>query len=233
MTTVTSNPVRTDLATSEPVVADRTTTPSRSWALAGVGAGLLGAGTVVLSGAAGYIYDDRFAHGSSAGAADAMADKSGLLLAFHSVTALSAVLLLVFAAGLHRRLRAAAPDSLAATVALVGLAGTAVVSVLGSGLDTEFALTGGDVRVDDATAAFYGHWVGTIPWLWTLTGLAGLAVFVVARAGGLARWQGWVGLVLGGLTVLLGVSPAEYMAGLTGVLWVLVASIGFAVGDRR
>ncbi|WP_196240546.1 hypothetical protein [Nocardioides anomalus] len=215
MSTVTSNPARTDLTPTEAGHPDRTT-PSRAWALAGVGAGLLGAATVVLS-----------------GAADAMADGSAPRLALHSVTGLSAVLLLLFAAGLHRRLRTAAPDSLGPVVSLVGLAGTAVVSILASGLDTEFALTGGDVRVDDATAAFRGHGTGTIAWLWTLAGPAGLAVFAVSRGGGVARWQGRVGLVLGGLTVLLGVSPMDHVAGLTGVLWVLVASLGFALGERR
>ena len=85
--------------------------------------------------------------------------------------------MVVFAAGLFRRLRANAADSLAPVVALVGLAGTAVVSIMGSGLDTEFMMPAGpgDASVDDASAAIYGHWIGTIPWLWTLAGLAGLA----------------------------------------------------------
>ena len=127
-----------------------------------------------------------------------------------------------------------AGDSLAPVVALVGLAGTAVVSILGSGLDTEFMMPAGqdDVTVDDGSAAIYGHWIGTIPWLWTLVGLAGLAVFVAARSGAVPRWLGIVGLVLGGLTVVLGVSPLEYMSGVTGVLWLLVTAVGFTVGDR-
>lgn len=231
MSTVTTHPIRSDLAGTEAEVV-AAGTASRLWAVAGLGAGLLGAATIVTSGMAGYIYGEEFRGGSVEGAGAALADHTGVLLAFHSVTALGAVLVLVFAAGLHRRLRAAAPDGIAPVVALIGLAGTSVVSIMGSGLDTEFAMTGGDVKVSDGTAAFYGHWVGTIPWLWTLAGLAGVAVFVVSRSGGVARWQGWVGLVLGGLTVLLGVSPMEYMAGMTGVLWLLVASTGFVLGDR-
>jgi hypothetical protein len=39
--------------------------------------------------------------------------------------------------------------------------------------------------------------------------------------------------VLGGLTVLLGISPLEYMSGVVGALWLLATSIGFAFGDRR
>jgi len=234
MTTVTTqNPVRSDLASTEAGPGDHTT-PSRLWAVAGLGAAALGAATIVTSSAAGVVYQDEFSHGSVDGLADALADKTGVLFAFHSITALGAVLMVVFGAGLFRRLRSVGEDSLAPVVALVGLAGTAVVSILGSGLDTEFMMAAGqdDVTVDDGSAAVYGHWIGTIPWLWTLVGLAGLAVFVAARAHAVPRWLGLVGLVLGGLTVLLGVSPLEYMAGTTGVLWLLVTALGFTLGDK-
>ena len=56
-----------------------------------------------------------------------------------------------------------------------------------------------------------------------------LALFVASRRGVVPRWIGLVGLVLGGLTVLLGVSPLEYMAGVTGALWLLVTALGFTV----
>ena len=46
------------------------------------------------------------------------------------------------------------------------------------------------------------------------------------------RWIGRVGLVLGGLTLLLGISPLQYMAGMTGPLLVLVVALGFCLGDR-
>ena len=63
-------------------------------------------------------------------------------------------------------------------------------------------------------------------------GLAGLAIFVAARARAVPRWLGLVGLVLGGLTVVLGNSPLEYMSGVTGVLWLLVTAVGFTLGDK-
>jgi hypothetical protein len=233
MTTVsTQNPVRTDLATLQ-AGADRTTSPSRLWAVAGIGAALAGVGTIVTSSAVDVVYRDEFSHGSVTGVADALSDKTGVLFAFHAITALGALLMIVFGAGLFRRLRATAGDSLAPVVALVGLAGTAVVSILGSGLDTEFMMPAPDgMTVDDGSAAIYNHWIGTIPWLWTLVGLAGLAIFVAARSRAVPRWLGIVGLVLGGLTVALGISPLEYMSGVTGVLWLLVTAIGFTVGDR-
>ena len=234
MTTVTStNPVRADLSAAADQGSDAARA-SRTWALAGIGAGLLGFGTIVTSSAVDVVYRDEFSHGSIDGVAEALADKTGVMFAFHTVTTLGAVLMVVFAAGLFRRLRGSMPDSIAPVVALVGLAGTAVVSVLGAGLDTEFAMPSGtdDITVDDSSAAMYNHWIGTIPWLWTLAGLAGLALFVAFRRGVVPRWIGLVGLVLGGLTVLLGVSPLEYMAGVTGTLWLVVTAIGFTVGDR-
>ena len=90
-----------------------------------------------------------------------------------------------------------------------------------------------DGLVDDANAAMYNHWIGTIPWVWVLAGLAGLALFSAFRQGVVPRWIGLVGLVLGGLTVFLGISPLEYMAGVTGSLWLLVTAIGFTFGDRK
>ena len=65
-----------------------------------------------------------------------------------------------------------------------------------------------------------------------LAGLAGLAVYAVGRLRAVPRWIGRVGLVMGGLAVLLGVSPLEYMAGPVAALWLVVTSIGFLVGDR-
>ncbi len=228
----TRNPVRTDVAM--PISGgSAATTGSRAWALAGLGAGVAGLATVVTSSMVDVVYRDEFA-GTTTGIADALHDKTGVLFAFHSITTLGAVLMVVFAAGLHRRLRAVSADGLAPVVALLGLAGTAVVSVLGAGLDTEFMMPMAQDQglVDDATGAMYNHWIGTIPWVWVLAGLAGLALHLVARRGGVPRWVGRVGLVLGGLTVVLGISPLEYLAGVFGSLWLVVTALGFTLGDR-
>ena len=230
----TSNPVRSDVFTGE----DQPSAParrnnSRLWALSGLGAGLLGIGTIVTSSMVDVVYRDEF-KGTTEGVAQALDEKAGVLFAFHSITTLGALLMVVFAAGLLRRLRRGAGDSIAPTVAFAGLLGTAVVSVMGAGLDTEvmMALAAEDGTVPDSTASFYNNWIGTIPWVWVLAGLAGLAVYATSRLNVVPRWIGRVGLVMGGLAALLGVSPLEYMAGPVAALWLVVTSVGFLVGDR-
>lgn len=233
MTTYSTNqPARTDLP--GPAHLDTAAQrQSRAWTLTGIGAGIAGVGTIITSGMVNAVYDPDLA-GDSPAIAEKLADQTGPMFAFHTFTTVGAVLLVLFAAGLFRRLQARSDaSSTAPLVAFAGLLGTAVVSVLGSGLDTEFVMGFlSDQEIDPSAAVMYNHWIGTIPWLWTLAGLSGLAVFAVGRAGGVPRWIGRVGLVLGGLTLLLGISPFQYMAGMTGPLWLLVTAAGFYLGDR-
>ena len=226
--TTTSNPVRSDV---HPLPATPRT--SRAWALAGIGAGLAGIGTVVTSGMVNAVYDEKL-QGDTAGIAAKLSEQTGPMFAFHIITLVGAVLMVVFAAGLFRRLRAGLGEAaLAPLIAFAGLFGTAVVSVIGTGLDTEFIMGFvSDQEIDPGNAVMFNHWIGTVPWCWVLAGLAGLALFTAHRAGAVARWIGLVGLMLGGLTLLLGISPLQYMAGMTGPLLVLVAAVGFFLGDR-
>ena len=239
----THNPVRADLPATGSAPAAAAT--DRRWALAGIGAGLAGIGSIITTTMVNGVYDqDLVGHPDQI--ADKIADETPWMFAFHSISMLGALLMVVFAAGLFGRLKAAVGVTSSTVVALAGLLGTAVVSVLGAGLDTEFMMSLSFDRdsIDDYNIAHYNHWIGTIPWLWVLAGLSGLALFAISReahhpeggrAGrsvGVPRWIGRVGLVLGGLTALLGVSPLEYMSGVTGALLVLVTAIGFTAGDR-
>lgn len=224
----TSNPVRSDVT---PVAPVRT---SRTWALAGIGSGLAGIGVIVTSGMVNAVYDPDLV-GDTPAIAEKLADQTAPMFVFHTFATVGAVLMVVFAAGLFRRLRTAMGDaSIAPLVAFGGLLGTAVVTVMGSGLNTEFmlGLSDTDPLIDPANAVLYNHWIGTIPWVWMLAGLAGLALYAASRVAAAPRWIGRTGLVLGGLTVLLGISPFQYMAGMTGPLLVLVVALGFRFGDR-
>lgn len=163
-----------------------------------------------------------------------LAAKRPIMIAFHVVTLASGLLLVVFAAGLHRRLKRALPaDSLVPVVALSGLLLVTVSQVLGTGLDTEFLFGVGDTAINlPGDIGFYSHWVATIPWVWAGGGLAALALGFAGRDGAVPRWMAATSVVLGALIVLIALSPLQYMAAGPGVLWLLVISLGFAAGDR-
>ncbi|GIM65321.1 hypothetical protein Pve01_85730 [Planomonospora venezuelensis] len=210
--------------------------PGRAWVLAGLGAGLAGIASVLASGMVDAVYDP--ANGGDAEAiTDATAELVPQILAFHTATMLSCALLVVFAAGLHRHLqRRTHPDSIVPGVAAIGLVMVCVAQLLGAGLTTEFAfgLSDPDDVLVPETVVFFGHWIGTIPWLWGGIGLTALALASAAlKQGAFSRWLGWTSLVLGGLTTVLLVSPLQYMAGMTGPIWLVVVSAALLRSVRR
>ena len=204
------------------------TTYGKGWVYAGIGAGLAGIVTVAASGMAGAVYDEKIA-GDAPAIVDKMADQVPQMLVMHTAAMVSALLLVVFAAGLRRFLAASVPDgSLLPQVAYSGLTLVSVALLLGSALDTEFifASLDPDLVVPEASV-FYSHWIGTVPWLWVGAGVAALAVGLAGRRfGAVAGWLTWTSLVLGTITTLFGISPLQYMAGMTGPLWLTIAAIG-------
>ncbi len=120
-------------------------------------------------------------------------------------------------------------------MAFGGVILTAVALLLGSGLDTQFALGLSDTSAYvPESAAFYTDWVATIPWVWVAAGLSAMAVATVSlRHRAAPRWLGIVSLVFGILILAAGASPPlQYLAGFLGPVWVLIVALGFAVGDR-
>ena len=200
----------------------------RGWAYAGVGAGLAGIACIIGSTMAGAVYDKAIA-GDPEAIVDKLAEQTAPILVMHTGAMLSALLLLVFAAGLRRRLMASTPEgSLLPQVASYGLLLVSVALLMGSGLTTEFVFGVQDAdQLVPESAVFFGHWIGTIPWLWVGAGVAALAVGIAGRKfRAVPGWLTWTSLVLGALTVFLGVSPLQYMAGATGPLWLTIAAIG-------
>lgn len=211
----------------------RTTSPA--WALAGVGAAVAGIAGIVGSGLSGAVYDPDL-QGDADGITERLGELVGPLLLFHIATVVSALLLTVFAAGLHRHLsRRLLPDSLLPRVASQGLLLVAVLQLVGTALDTEFIFGVQDRELlVPETAVMFGHWIGTVPWVWAGAGVAALAVAVAGlRHAAVPRWLGVASAVLGGLTTLLAISPLQYMAGVTGPLWLLVVAVAFVIAERR
>ena len=209
---------------------------SRGWVLAGLGAGVAGIVSVVASGMVDAVYDPATS-GDAEAIVEATADLLPQILTFHTATMVSCALLVVFAAGLHRHLqRLTHPDSIVPGVAAIGLVMVCVAQLMGAGLTTEFAfaVADPDAAVVPETVAFFGHWVGTIPWLWGGIGLTALALASAAlKQGAFARWIGWASLVLGGITTLFLVSPVQYMAGMTGPIWLVMVSATLLRSVRR
>ncbi len=209
---------------------------SRAWAVAGLAAGIAGIVGIAASMSISAVYDEDLG-GNAQGIYERMQDFVPNIVVFHTATLVGVVLLVVFAAGLRRRLHTGLPDgSLLPDVAAGGLLLTAVAGLMGSALDTEFGsalIQTERVKVVPEVFVFYGHWMGTIPWLWVGAGVTGVAVAVAAlRHRAVPRWIGWVGAVLGGVTLAFGISPLQYMAGMFGPLLITVIAAGFLVGDR-
>lgn len=207
--------------------------PSRAWAWSGLIAGVAGLGSMVTSSMVDAVYDPDL-DGDTAKIADKLADQVPQIIAFHTFAMIAAVALIVFAAGAYRRLAGTvSAQSLTPMVAFSGIFGTALVIVLGTGLTTEFVFAVGNQEMaSDENSAFFAHWIGTIPWCWGLVGLSGIALFVAARQGAVPRWLGLVGVIGGGITLLFGMSPLQYMAGMFAPLGLLVISLGFLFGDK-
>jgi hypothetical protein len=221
--------------TGSRAVGARSSAPTRprGWAVAGLVAGAAGLGGIAASMMSDGVYQPQLA-GDAEAIVEMMAADVPQLLVFHLATMLAVVLLPVVAAGLHRRLRASVPeDSLLPVVAGAGLGLVAVAGLMGTALNTEFILQLGAPEVVAEVLVMYGYWVGTVAWLWVGAGISGVALAAASfRYRAVPRWIGVVGLVLGGLTLLVGISPLQYMAGFVGPVWLLVTSLGFLFGDR-
>ncbi|WP_114561425.1 hypothetical protein [Desertihabitans aurantiacus] len=207
--------------------------PGRGWAVAGALAGLAGGVGIWLSMSVGPVVDP-----ADPPTAESVLQHLGgyvpHLVGFHVATVAAALLLIPFAAGLHRRLAGQAPArSLLPAVASTGLVVLAAVLVLGSGLDTEFVFGLATPELVVATdVSFYSHWIATIPWLWVTAGVSAIALGVASvRHGAAPRALGVISLVLGGLMVLFGLSPLQYMAGFLGPLWLLVTGLVMLRGE--
>jgi hypothetical protein len=220
--------------TAEAVGARSTTAPAarphRGWALAGVGAGVAGIVGIAASMSVDAVYDDA-TQGNPAAIVDKLGTQVPQLLVFHVATMIAALLLPVVAAGLARRLSRDVPaDSLLPRVASYGLLLVSVAALIGTALDTEFvfAVADDDNKVVPEAAAFFGHWVGTVPWVWAGAGIAAMAVGLAARQHRAAgRFVAITSIALGAITLLFAVSPLQYMAGMTGPVWLLLASVAF------
>ncbi len=215
---------------------DPSTSPShrRGWAWAGVGAGLCGIATFLVAPSIADVPDAIYADNALL-----VAELDGgapIVWAMQVLTSLAATLLVVFAAGLRRRLAAHEPvGSLLPNVAFSGLLLTAALNLAGGGISTElFWMLTRDVGETDPDAVVSALTIfNTLPWVWAGAGLASGALALASlRHGSAPRWIGWTSVVMTALVVLTQVVPLQYMALVPTSLWLVVAGIGLARRER-
>ena len=127
-------------------IADRTTVDHpragsgnpRGWTFAGIAAGIAGITGIAASMSIDAVYDTDLG-GDPQRIVDRLSELTANMLVFHVATMVAVVTLVVFAAGLRRRLAAQAPSGSALPdVAAGGLLLTSVAGLMGAGLNTEF-----------------------------------------------------------------------------------------------
>ena len=217
----------------EAIPADRRPVrrPSRGWAAAGVLAGLAGYAAMEVG--------TRFAPADMAAYADAgrLVDAyvglgPGLIAAVLALYVVAAFAVVVFGAGLRRVLAAQCPaGSLVPDVAWAGTLLVAGLCLVGSGPATEvfFGLLHAADSDPDITASLV-RMMDTLPWVW-----GGLALTVAAvtygalRHGAAPRWLGVVSIVFTVLVGGLAMAPLQYLAGMAGAIWLLLAGVAYLV----
>jgi hypothetical protein len=222
--------------TSPPTAAhDAATSPSHrsGWAWAGVGAGLCGIALFFVAPAVDDVADPLYLDNALLVAE--LEGAAPLVWAFQVITTLAAGLLVVFGAGLRRRLAEHEPvGSLLPNIAFSGLLLTAALCLVGGGISTELFWYLTDVdRTDPDTIGAALNTFSTMPWVWTASGLASGALAVAAlRHGSAPRWIGWTSVVLTALVVLTQIVPLQYLALAPVSLWLVIAGIGLARRER-
>lgn len=212
---------------------------SGAWAIAGIAGAASSFAAVALS----MMLSPEYVEGAQITAeriSEELIAKTPILIAFHVLALAAAMLNIVFAAGLRRRLRdALGPRSLVPFVAFAGMLLVAVAQMMGTGLDTEFLFGADDPSFFlPSDVGLYSHWVATIPWVWFGGGIAGIAVAAASVTPqnperSVPTWISMTGWLLGGLTLLVALSPLQYLAVLPGTIWLGLTALGFAAFDRR
>jgi hypothetical protein len=214
----------------EAIPADRRAVrrgPGRGWAAAGVLAGVAGYAAMEVG--------TRFAPADMAAYADAglLVDAyvglgPGLVAAMLALFVVAAFAVVVFGAGLRRMLAAQCPaGSLVPDVAWAGTLLVAGLCLVGSGPATEvfFGLLHA-AEIDPDTTASLVRMMDSLPWVW-----GGLALTVAAvaygalRHGAAPRWLGVVSLVFTVLVGGLAMAPLQYLAGMVGAVWLVLAGV--------
>ena len=154
-----------------PVAGEAARAVRPTWAASGLVAGLAGIVSIVASSTTGAVYEEDIA-GDAVAITDRLSEMVPQILVFHTATMLSALLLVVFAAGLQRQLvQRLGADSLLPGIGHRGLLLVAVARLHGVGPDHRVRLRGrrpraarpGDRGASSATGSARSRGCGAVP----------------------------------------------------------------------
>ncbi|GAA1184244.1 hypothetical protein [Pseudonocardia alaniniphila] len=230
------------MRTSDPAgysAADTTTAirigqSPQAWAWTGAAGGLIGVIGLMVT---GDLYDaETGAVADNTVLAAAVASRAALVWVNQAVTVITAVCVVVFAAGLRRHLVAQEPaGSLVPGAAAAGLGLTAVALLVGGGIGTElfWALTGPQPFDPDTIGAHVAIY-NTTAWLWGGVGLtAGAVAFGGLRHGSVGRGLAVFSVLMALVVAVTQLLPVQYISVLPAGLWMMVAGLVLARAARR
>jgi hypothetical protein len=200
--------------------------PRRGWATAGLLSGIgsflffLGPGSMLSPSRDSYIDNEKVLA--------ELDGKANWVWAFQTSGVALALLLVVFAVGLRRRLAGQEPaGSLVPDLAALGLVLMSVMTLVGTGISTEMfhALRHTD-EVDPDTISAHLAIYNTMPWVWA-GGLLTTGALAVAglRHGSVSRGFGRFAAVMTGLVALTQILPFQYLAVLPMAIFLIVCGI--------
>lgn len=203
------------------------------WAKAGIGAGVLGVVAFLLTGA---MVVDTDALADNAEVAELLTDKAVYVWIYQVVGVATALLAMVFAAGLYRRLSQQSPaQSLAPMLSIGGLFSVAVMNLVGSGISTEMfhGLRQDTDALDPDTLGAQLAIFNTLGWVWIGAILAtGAVAHVGLKHGSVSRPLAIGSVVASVLLAVTNLTPFQYMAMPVAALWLIGAGISFARAER-
>ncbi len=206
---------------------------ARWWAPSGIVAGL--AGTVGVVATAGLDVGDPEAGRDAARVVELSAGKGPVIALVSGSFVVAAFAVVVFGAGLRRRLAAGESSGLAPDLALVGSVLVAALCLVGSAPATDIAANlGAEGLVDPDAVVANSSGLFTTAWVWAGTALMAAAVASggFGRARAVPRWLAAVSVVFAVLIGAVAVLPLQYLAVLLGALWLVLAGGGMLTGRR-
>lgn len=203
------------------------------WARCGIGAGVLGLAIFLMTGP---LVVEESALADNAEVAAALTDEAVWVWAYQVVGVAAALLIAVFAAGLHRRLAQQSPaHSLAPMLSAAGLWLVSALGLVGSGISTEMfhGLRQDTDALDPDTLAAQLAIYNTMGWVWIGAILAtGAIAGVGLRHGSVSRALAIGSVVATVLLAITNITPFQYLAMPIAAIWMIGAGITFTRAER-